>query len=73
MANLTLAIPEDLREEIKLHREVNWSEIDRKAMTEHLRKMHIANAIAQKSKLTQKDIEEIDTLVKKGVAKRHGL
>ena len=31
-----------------------------------------AEAIARKSKLTQKDIEELDRLVKKGIAKRHG-
>lgn len=73
MVNITLAIPEDLRVEIKQHREVNWSEIARKAMTEHLRKLHIANAIAQKSKLTEKDIKDIDKLVKIGIAKRHGL
>ena len=53
MANLTVTIPDDLREEIKLHREVNWSEIVRRAMSEHLKKLHIDNAIASKSKLTR--------------------
>jgi Arc/MetJ-type ribon-helix-helix transcriptional regulator len=73
MANITLTLPEDLREEIKRHKEVNWSAIMRNAVQDHLRKMHIAEAIAQKSKLTQKDVEEIDKLIKKGIAKAHGL
>jgi post-segregation antitoxin (ccd killing protein) len=73
MANLTLTIPEDLKKEIQKHKEVNWSAVTRKAMQEHLRKIHIANAIASKSKLTKKDIAELDKLVKKGIAKSHRL
>ncbi len=73
MANMTITIPEDLKEEIKKHKEVNWSAVTRKAMEEHLRKLHIAESIASKSKLTQKDVEELDKLVKKSIAKQHGL
>lgn len=73
MTNVTLTIPDDLHTEIQKHKEVNWSEITRKAMREHLRKMHIAEAIARKSKLTAKDIAELDALVKKGIAREHGL
>ena len=36
-------------------------------------KHDIAESIASKSKLTQKDIEELDLLVKRGIAKYHGL
>ena len=73
MANITLTIPEDLRSELQKHKEVNWSEVMRRAMKDHLRKLHIADAIASKSKLTQKDIAELDKLVKKGIAQAHGL
>ena len=73
MANITLTIPDDLKEEIQRHKEVNWSAVTRKAMQEHLRKLHIADSIASKSRLTKKDIEELDRLVKKGIAKEHGL
>lgn len=73
MANITLTIPEDLKEEIQRHKEVNWSAVTREAMRVHLRKLHIAEAIANKSKLTKKDIEELDKLVKQGIAKEHGL
>jgi len=73
MVNITLTIPDDLREEIQNHKEVNWSAVTRKAMQDHLRKLHIAEAIANKSKLTKNDIEELDRLVKRGIAKEHGL
>jgi len=73
MTNITLTIPEDLKEELQKHKEVNWSAVTRRAMQEHLRKLHIANAIASKSRLTRKDIEELDKLVRKGIAKAHGL
>ncbi len=73
MANITLAIPEDLRDELKKHKEVNWSGVIRKAMQDHLRKIKIADAIANKSKLTKKDVEELSDLIKSGIAKNHGL
>ena len=73
MANITLSIPEDLREELQKHKEVNWSAVARKAMQDHLTRLHVAEAIATKSKLTKKDIEELDRMVKKGIAKEYGL
>ncbi len=66
MENITLSVPKDLKEEMKRHGEVNWSGVVRKALLEHLRKIRIANAIANKSKLTKKDVEELDKLVRGG-------
>ena len=68
MVNITLTVPENLKQELQKHKEVNWSAVMRRAMQEHLRKIHIANTIASKSKLTKSDVEEIDRLVKKGIA-----
>ena len=73
MPNVTVAMPEDLKQEMTRHEEVNWSAVMRKAVQEHLRKLAIADAIGQRSKLTEKDVAELDRLVKKGLAKRHGL
>jgi len=73
MVNITLAIPKELKEELQRHREVNWSGVIRRALHEHLRKIEIAEAIAQKSKLTKKDVEEISRKVNRAVAKNHGL
>lgn len=73
MVNITLAVPEDLKSELQQHKEVNWSAVIRKALQEYLQKLNIAEAIANKSKFTEKDAEELGRLVKKGIAKRHGL
>ncbi len=72
MTNVTVSVPEDLKEQMALHEEVNWSAVIRKAIQDHLHRLAIADAIASKSKLTKKDIEELDRMVKKGIAARHG-
>ena len=73
MPNLTVSVPDDLKDQMSRHEEVNWSAVIRRAIQDHLRKLEIADAIAQKSRLTREDVEELDRLVKKGIAKRHGL
>ena len=73
MVNITLAISEDLKEELQKHKEVNWSAVIRKALQEHLRKVHIAEAIASKSNFTKKDVEELTKLAKKEIANQYGI
>ena len=73
MVNVTVTIPEELRNKLKKHDEVNWSAVIRKALQEYLRNIEIAEAIAQKSKLTKKDAEEISKKINSGVAKELGL
>lgn len=73
MVNVTVTIPEELRTKLKKHDEVNWSAVIRKALQEHLRNIEIAEAIAQKSKLTKKDAEEISKKIKREMARQHGL
>ena len=73
MVNMTLAIPEELSKLIKKHDEVRWSEIARKAMWEHAKRLELMDNLVKNSKLTEKDIEEIGNKIKKSIAKRHGL
>jgi len=39
MANITLAIPDDIYRKMKKHREVRWSEVVRKAILDYLKKI----------------------------------
>lgn len=71
--NITLSLPENLKDELKKCREVNWSAVIRIALIEHLRKVRIAEAIARKSKLTEKDAEEIGRKIKASMARELGL
>ena len=73
MVNITLAVDENLKRELSKFDEVNWSAVIRNALRNHLRKLQIAGTIADKSKLTKKDVEEIGKLIKKGVAGNHGI
>lgn len=65
MPNITLSLPEGVHEIMKKHREIRWSEIARVAILKHMRKIALIDRIASKSKLTMKDIEEINEKIKK--------
>jgi hypothetical protein len=67
MPNITLSIPEEIHIIMKKHREMRWSEVARKAIVEEVKKIELMEKIASKSKLTMKDIEEINEKVKKGI------
>ncbi|MFH1276268.1 MAG: hypothetical protein ABIH82_04085 [Candidatus Woesearchaeota archaeon] len=69
MTNLTLAIPEDLHEKMKKHSEIRWSEVVRKSITKKVEILEMMDKIAQKSKLTKKDVDEISQKIKREIFK----
>ncbi len=71
MPTMTLSIPEELHQIVKSHNEINWSEIARRAMWNEAQKLELMNKLASKSKLTEKDIEMLDHLIKKGIASKY--
>jgi len=71
MPNITLAIPEELQKIVKKHNEINWSEIARRAMWDHARRVQFMESLVEKSKLKEKDIDELDRIIKKAVSKRY--
>ena len=73
MTNMTLAVPEDLHEIMKRYNEIKWSEIARKALWDHARKLELMDKLLSKSKLTEEDAERIGHKIKHSIAKRHGL
>lgn len=70
MGNITLAVPEEVHKEMRHFSEVRWSEVARKAIIEKLENLHLAERLAQKSKLTKKDIEEFSSKIKASATKR---
>tara|TARA_Y100000310_G_C20700547_1_gene829433 strand:+ start:7344 stop:7568 length:225 start_codon:yes stop_codon:yes gene_type:complete len=73
MVNITLSVSEELKKKLSKHREVNWSAVIRRALEEHLKRVEMVERIAQKSKLTQKDADEIAKKINSSVAKKLGL
>ena len=58
MANVTLAVPEELRRIMKSHPEIKWSEVARQAMWEYASKLVLMVDVAMMSRLTEKDALE---------------
>lgn len=67
MTNLTLAIPDELHERMKLHSEIRWSEVVRKSIAQKVEMLEVMDKIAKKSKLTKKDVDEISHKINKEV------
>ena len=70
MTNMTLSIPDELAIKMKAFPEIRWSEIARQAIEKRVHDFEIMNRIASKSKLTQKDVEEISKSIKTSSARR---
>lgn len=71
MVNMTLAIPEQLSQVMKFHSEIKWSEIARRALWEHARKIELMEKFVSKSKFTEKDAEDMGKKIKMGLHRRH--
>ena len=72
MVSITLSVPEELKKEMDIHPEMNWSEIARQAIREKLNILRKMDIILTKSKMTEKDALELGKKVNKAVAKRIG-
>ena len=67
---MTLSVPQDLKKDMDAHPELNWSEIARIAIRAKLDLLNEIDRLASKSKLTQKDADEIADKINNAVAKR---
>ena len=57
MANLTLYVSDDLRKKMATHQEISWSRVVSIIIEKKLSELERANKLAQKSQLTEKDVE----------------
>ena len=70
MGNMTLSMPDEVQKKMKNFSEIKWSEVARKAIIEKLESLLLAEKLAQKSKLTEKDIEEFSKNIKSAAMQR---
>ncbi len=70
MANITLSIPESIHKEMRLFSEIRWSEVARRAIVDKIETLKMAEKLASKSKLTEKDVEEFSRKLKRNATKR---
>ena len=70
MTNMTLSIPEDLMKRMRKFKEIKWSEVARASIEKRINDLEIVEQIASKSKLTEKDVEELSKKIKSSAAKK---
>ena len=70
MANMTLAIPDELHKKMKQMSEIRWSEVARRAIEGRINDLETLNRLASKSKITDKEIKEISKKIKRAAAIR---
>ena len=59
MTTITLSIPEEMKQEMDKQKFINWSAVAREAIREKLADLALFKSIIAKSKLTEKDADEI--------------
>ena len=70
MGTVSVSVPDELKERIASLEEINWSAVARRAFEEKVREVEFLRKIASKSKLTEKDADEIANKINRGMAKR---
>jgi predicted CopG family antitoxin len=71
MGNITLSIPDELHEKMKKMSDIRWSEIARRAIEQRVNDLETLDRLASKSKMTQKDVDEISEKIKRSAAIRY--
>lgn len=69
MPNVTLSVSDELFKAMSRHKEIRWSEVARAAIASKVEKLEMMDKIASKSRLTMKDVEEINEKIKAGMRK----
>ena len=76
MANVTVTVPDEFKEDMEEHPEINWSQVARQAFerkirdlqaVERLRDFEVMDEIARESDLTEEDVEEITQKIDRGM------
>jgi len=71
MANVSVSVSEEMKKKLDTFETVNWSAVARKAFAEELSKLELVDRLTAKSKATDKDIAELSSKIKRGIAKWH--
>jgi|TARA_Y100000310_G_scaffold345315_2_gene463695 hypothetical protein len=70
MGNVSVSIPDDLKQKINGLDEVNWSAVAREAFEEKVKQIELLRKIAKKSKLTERDAKQISDKISKSMTKK---
>jgi hypothetical protein len=71
VANLTLAIPSDVKLKMDRFPEINWSEVARQAIQEKMRVLDEMTRLLSKSRLSEEDTISIGRQIKRQALRKH--
>jgi hypothetical protein len=70
MVNITLSVPEELKEKMDKFKEINWSEIARQAIRRRIILLREMDDLLKNSKLTEEDAIRLGREVNRRVARK---
>ena len=70
MVNITLSIPNELKQKMDTFAEINWSAVAREAFDEKIKDMEFIKNFKAKSKLTEEDALKWGAELNKNLTKR---
>ena len=70
MANITLAVADDIKREMEKFPEINWSEIARAAIKKRIELLKKFREFTRESKMTEEDALELGRKINKSLHKR---
>ena len=71
MVSMTLSIPTELKKEMELYPEINWSVVARAAIQRKIAILREMDKLLAKSELTEEDTIRIGRQINKKVAKKY--
>ena len=70
MATLSVSVPDILKHKMESLEEINWSAVARHAFEEKIQQIDFMKKMASKSKLAEKDAEEISNKISASASKK---
>ena len=71
MVTMTLSVPKELKKQMELFPEINWSEVARQAFKQKIEDMDFLRKFKAKSTLTEKEALTLGKELNKKLAKRY--
>ena len=74
MADITIAIPDNLKEQIEEFKDINWSEVSREAISKKIKRLQLLkklDKLLENSELTEEDALRLGDEIKKQAWKKY--
>jgi hypothetical protein len=71
MSNITVSVPDELKQEMESFRIINWSEVARESFVKKIQQLKILESFTKESELTQADALRLGRQVNEALAKRY--